>query len=84
MKRIILLCLASTFLIVLQAQQLTMVSGGQSTFTIIIPEKATVIEIQAAEEKENFLYDSLITVYNKIYDRAEKEVAGSAEDNTGN
>jgi hypothetical protein len=84
MKRIILLSIASTFLIALLAQQLTMVSGGQSTFTILIPEKATVIEIQAAEEKETFLSDSLITVYNKIFDRAEKAVTGSAVDNTGN
>jgi hypothetical protein len=31
------------------------------------------------EEKETFLADSLITVYNKIFDRAEKAVADSPE-----
>jgi hypothetical protein len=31
------------------------------------------------EEKETFLSDSLITVYNKIFDRAEKAVSGSPE-----
>jgi hypothetical protein len=55
MKRIILLSIASTFLIALQAQQHTMVSSGQSTFTIIIPEKATVIEIQAAKVFQDYI-----------------------------
>jgi hypothetical protein len=31
------------------------------------------------EEKNSFLSDSLITVYNKIFDRAEKAVAGTPE-----
>src|SRR5258705_8701345 len=58
MKKFILLII-STFLFVIiqsaQAQQFTLVKRGTAKSRIIIPEKATVIEIQAAKVLQDYI-----------------------------
>jgi hypothetical protein len=55
MKKLILLIVSIFFLLAANAQQLTLVKEGKSNFCIIIPERANVIEIQAATVFQDYI-----------------------------
>jgi alpha-glucuronidase len=58
MKKFILPIISAFFLIIIQsaqAQQFTLVKRGTAKSRIIIPEKATVIEIQAAKVLQDYI-----------------------------
>jgi hypothetical protein len=55
MKKIFLFIIASALLITAQAQQLTLVKASKSNFKIIIPDNASVIEIQAAKVFQDYI-----------------------------
>ena len=55
MKRLILLLMPVFFVTITKAQQFTLVSAGKSNTRIIIPEKASVVEIQAAKVFQDYI-----------------------------
>ena len=55
MKKTILFLIQVLFFISMQAQQFPLVNTGRSTYKIIIPQKATVIEIQAAKVFQDYI-----------------------------
>ena len=55
MKKLILLSITIFFLLTVQAQQFTLVNQGISKAKIIIPEKATIVEIQAAKVLQDYI-----------------------------
>ena len=55
MKKSLLLLFAVLFLSTAHAQQLTLVTKGKSKSKIIIPEKPTVIEVQAAKVLQDYI-----------------------------
>src|SRR5688572_15177037 len=55
MKRFILFVIAISFLLSAQAQQFTLVKKGKSKCRIIIPQRPTVIEIQAAMVFQDYI-----------------------------
>ena len=58
MKKIILPIISAFVLVIIQsvqAQQFTLVKRGTSKSRIIIPEKATVVEIQAAKVLQDYI-----------------------------
>ncbi|MEO5997744.1 MAG: DUF4838 domain-containing protein [Chitinophagaceae bacterium] len=55
MQKTILLFIQIFFIVTVQAQQFTLVNTGKSTYRIIIPQKATVIEIQAAKVFQDYI-----------------------------
>src|SRR5690348_8766264 len=55
MKKLTLLSLTIFILLGVRAQQFKVVDNGKSNCSIIIPEKATVIEIQAAKVFQDYI-----------------------------
>src|SRR6185436_15448462 len=55
MKRLVILLVASWLSIITHAQQLTLVNKSKSKYTIVIPAKPTVIEVQAAMVLQDYL-----------------------------
>jgi hypothetical protein len=55
MKKVAFFLLVFTTFAAAHAQELTLVKKGKSTFTIIIPQKPTVIEVQAAMVLQDFI-----------------------------
>ncbi len=56
MKRLFQLTFVLLLCGVVKAQPITLVENGKSAYTIVMPQKATIIEIQAAKVIQDYLY----------------------------
>lgn len=77
MRKIFLLFAATFIMGVVQSQQLKLVSGKKSTFRIIIPEKATVIEVKAAKVFQDYIQrmsGAVLTIESDVTQATDNEV----------
>ncbi|RYG46243.1 MAG: hypothetical protein EOO01_16470, partial [Chitinophagaceae bacterium] len=75
MRKLFYLFIPTLWCVTARAQEITLVNNGKSAYSIVMPEKASAIEVQAAKTLQDYLYRITGVTLPTSFDNAQETSA---------